>query len=134
MTAEPAFFDTNVLLYLISSDRRKADRAEELVAQGGTISVQVLNEMSHVMRRKAGMGWDAVRDILATLRAVLDVVPMDEDTHAQGIDLAQRHGFSVWDAMIVAAAQQSGAAVLWSEDMDGGLTLPSGLVLRNPFA
>ena len=134
MTAEPAFFDTNVLLYLISSDRRKADRAEELVAQGGTISVQVLNEMTHVMRRKAGMGWDAVRDILATLRGVLDVVPMDEDTQAQGIDLAQRHGFSVWDAMIVAAAQQSGAAVLWSEDMDGGLTLASGLAIRNPFA
>ena len=37
-----AFFDTNVLLYLLSGDNTKADRAEELVAEGGTISVQVL--------------------------------------------------------------------------------------------
>lgn len=131
---EIPFFDTNVLVYLLSADRRKADRAESLVASGGTISVQVLNEMAHVMRRKTGMGWGAVRDVLAALRAVLSVVPMDQDMHNLGIDLAERHGFSVWDAMIVAAAQRSGASVLWSEDMDGGLTLPGGPAIRNPFA
>jgi predicted nucleic acid-binding protein len=38
------FFDTNVLLYLLSEDAEKAHRAERLVRQGGGISVQVLNE------------------------------------------------------------------------------------------
>ena len=47
MSANP-FFDSNVLLYLASNDVAKANRAEALLADGGTISVQVLNEMSNV--------------------------------------------------------------------------------------
>src|SRR5690606_23711750 len=39
------FLDTNVLVYLASADRRKADIAERLLADGGTVSVQVLNEL-----------------------------------------------------------------------------------------
>jgi predicted nucleic acid-binding protein len=46
------FFDTNVLLYLLSEDAAKADRAEELIANGGVISVQVLNEFAVVASRK----------------------------------------------------------------------------------
>jgi predicted nucleic acid-binding protein len=38
-----SFFDTNVLLYIASGDPAKADRAERIIADGGTISVQVLN-------------------------------------------------------------------------------------------
>ena len=49
------FFDTNVLLYLVSEDTKKADRAEALVRQGGVISVQVLNEAANVARRKMRM-------------------------------------------------------------------------------
>jgi predicted nucleic acid-binding protein len=39
MNAADAFFDTNVLLYLLSADSTKADRAEDLIAGDGTISV-----------------------------------------------------------------------------------------------
>ena len=39
-----SFFDTNVLIYLASDDAAKADRAEAIVRDGGTVSVQVLNE------------------------------------------------------------------------------------------
>jgi predicted nucleic acid-binding protein len=46
MSGADAFFDTNVVLYLLSADAAKADRAEELLAAGGTISVQVLNGLS----------------------------------------------------------------------------------------
>jgi len=49
-----SFFDTNVLLYVASGDPAKADRAEELVHAGGTISVQVLNEITNVACRKKG--------------------------------------------------------------------------------
>ena len=54
-----SFFDTNVLLYIAGVDPAKADRAEELIDAGGTISVQVLNEITKVARRKMGMSWDA---------------------------------------------------------------------------
>ena len=55
MSAADVFFDTNVLLYLLSDDATKADRAESLLASGGTISVQVLNEFASVAAGKLAM-------------------------------------------------------------------------------
>lgn len=52
MSAAERFLDTKVLLYLLSRDNRKADRAEEVVAAGGILSVQVLNEFASVASRK----------------------------------------------------------------------------------
>jgi predicted nucleic acid-binding protein len=51
------FFDTNVVLYLVSGDVKKADLAEAALAGGGHVSVQVLNEFASFARRKAGMAW-----------------------------------------------------------------------------
>ena len=48
MSVVDAFFDTSVLLYLLSSDAAKSDRVETLLADRGTISVQVLNEFAAV--------------------------------------------------------------------------------------
>ena len=56
------FFDTNVLLYLLSADATKADRAEELLKdQGGIVNVQVLNEFVNVATRKLAMSFAEVR-------------------------------------------------------------------------
>ena len=54
------FIDTNILLYLLSADNDKADRAEMIVQAGGLISVQVLNEMANAARNE---NFDAVREI-----------------------------------------------------------------------
>jgi predicted nucleic acid-binding protein len=62
------FIDTNVLLNLASADPDKAARAEEIVAGGGTISVQALNELANVARRKMLLSWDETNELLATLR------------------------------------------------------------------
>ena len=61
MTSDKAFFDTNVLLYLLSEDTVKADRAESVIVQGGIISAQVLNEFASVARRKMAMPLPEVR-------------------------------------------------------------------------
>ena len=50
-----SFLDSNVLLYVASGDPATADRAEQLIGAGGMISVQVLNEITNVARRKMGM-------------------------------------------------------------------------------
>lgn len=52
-----SFFDTNVLVYLASDDTAKADRAEATIAGGCAISVQVLNELANVARRKMKLSW-----------------------------------------------------------------------------
>jgi predicted nucleic acid-binding protein len=127
------FFDTNVLLYLLSEDPEKADRAEALVRQGGGISVQVLNEALNVMRRKLGMSWREAREFLALVRSLLDVAPVTLDTHELGLDFAERYGLSTYDAMIAAAAALNACARLWSEDMQHGMRIGEGLRVENPF-
>lgn len=126
------FIDTNVLVYLASADPAKAARAEELVARGGTVSVQVLNELANVARRKMRLSWDETNELLATLRRLIDVVPVTVETHDRGLHVAERFGLSVYDAMIVAAAAIAGCGVLWTEDLQHGAVL-EGVRVSNPF-
>lgn len=127
------FFDTNVLLYLISQDQSKFQQATELLQDGGVISVQVLNEMIHVSRRKQAATWDKTDQLLASVRKACQVVALDEATHDQGRYLAERYQLSIYDAMIVAAAQRANVKVLYSEDMQDGLVIEKALTVKNPF-
>lgn len=131
MSAE-AFFDTNVLLYLLDADPHKAGVAERLLTEGGTISVQILNEFTNVARRKPALEWDELEETLGVLKAVCEVQPVTIATHERGLAIACRHKLSIYDALIVAAAAIAGATTLWSEDMQDGATL-DGVTIRNPF-
>jgi predicted nucleic acid-binding protein len=131
-TGKP-FFDTNVLLYLLSEDNRKADRAEAIIAEGGVISVQVLNEFTSVAFRKLGMSYAEIRDVLATVRAVCQSQALTVNTHERGLDIAERFDFSLYDSMIVSSAVESGCTVLYSEDMQHGQEVGGQLVVINPF-
>lgn len=128
-----SFFDSNVVLYLASGDAAKADRAERLIAAGGTVSVQVLNEIANVVRRKMHMTWAETQAFLDTIRAVLRVEPLTVETHEIGLALAERHGLSIYDAMIAAAALLAGCDTLWSEDMHHGALLDRRLRITDPF-
>ena len=133
MSAGEDFFDTHVLLYLLSADAAKADRAEELLAGGGTVSVQVLNEFASVASRKLRMPWTEIREVLAQVRAVCVVEPMNLETHDAALRVAGRYGLSIYDALIVAAALQAGCKTLQSEDMQDGRVIDRKLTIRNPF-
>jgi len=133
MKTDRPFFDTNVLLYLLSEDNRKADRAEAIVALGGIISVQVLNEFASVASRKLGMSYAEIRDALGAVRAVCQTQALTVDTHDRGLDIAERFGFSLYDSMIVSSALQSGCDILYSEDMQHGQEIDGQLMVVNPF-
>lgn len=128
-----SFFDTNVLVYIASDDTAKADRAEAAIAGGGTISVQVLNELANVARRKMRMTWTETNAFLDTLRSLLTVHPLTLEIHETGLALAQRYGLSTYDAMIAASALHAGCNTLWSEDMQHGLVVEDSLRIVNPF-
>ena len=128
-----SFFDTNVLVYLTSGDAAKADRAEAVLARGGAISVQVLNELANVARRKMKMSWDDTHAFLNMLRGLLTVHPLTVETHETGLRLAQRYGLSIYDAMIAASALHADCDTLWSEDMQHDMQLGEGLRIVNPF-
>jgi predicted nucleic acid-binding protein len=128
------FFDTNVVLHLLSADTAKADRAEELLARGGTISVQVLNEFVAVASRKLRMPLIEVREVLAQVRAVCAVEPMTIETHERALHIAERYGLAFYDALVVSAALLAGCKTLQLEDMQDGQVIERQLTIRNPFA
>jgi predicted nucleic acid-binding protein len=133
MSGGDDFFDTNVVLYLLSADPAKADRAEELLAIGGTISVQVLNEFVAVASRKLHMSWIEIREVLAQVRAVCAVEPVTIETHERALRLAERYGISIYDALIVSAALLANCKTLHSEDLQDGQVIERQLTIRNPF-
>jgi len=128
-----SFFDTNVLLYLAADEADKAETAERLLLGGGTISVQVLNEVANVARRKMRLSWMETHAFLGLIRGLLAVLPITLETHEAGLALAERYGLSTYDAMIAASALQGVCDTLWSEDMQDGMLLEGRLRIINPF-
>lgn len=133
MSASKFFIDTNIILYLFSADTVKADRAEQIISNGGTISIQVLNELAAVTQRKLRMSWSETSEILSTAQSVLSVESLTIETHELGCEMAQRYQLSVYDAMIVAAALLANCSTLYSEDMQQGLIVEKQLTIQNPF-
>lgn len=129
----PVSFDANILIYS-AQHSIKGDRARELMANGGIISVQALNEIANVARRKLGLSWRECRELIDGVRQFMETVPVTDAVHALGLRLAERYGFSIYDAMIVAAAVGAGCETLWTEDMHDGLVVEEGLTIRNLFA
>jgi len=132
-TKHKGFLDSNVVLYLLSDDSSKADSAEALLKTHPVISVQVLNEVTHVCIRKLKMGWDEVAQFLDLVRSFCKVVPLTIGTHDRARQIAERHRLSFYDSCIVAAAADAGCLILYSEDMSHGQILEDSLTIRNPF-
>lgn len=128
-----SFIDTNVLVYVASGDPVKAERAEKIIADGGTISVQVLNELANVAHRKMRMTWSETRALLSIIRALLPVQPISVEIHETGLALAERYSLSIYDAMIAASALHAECDTLWSEDMHEGMVIQDQLRIANPF-
>jgi predicted nucleic acid-binding protein len=133
MNGADAFFDTSVLLYLLSADSGKADRVEQLLSLRGVVSVQVLNEFAVVALRKLRMPLSEVREILDTIRAVCTVVPLTIETHERGLGVIERYGFSLYDSMLVASALMAGATLLYAEDLQHRQLVDDQLRVTNPF-
>jgi predicted nucleic acid-binding protein len=126
------FFDSNILIYAYSTDRRR-QHAIEALAQGGWISAQVLNEFTNVLRVKQKQEWSAIELAVASVRRQFpDVRPLTAETHAAALALARDHGFAFYDALIVAAAIEAGCDTLYSEDLQHGRSI-GGLAIVNPF-
>ena len=128
------FFDTNVILNAFSQNDARGQVAETLLAAGGALSVQVLNEFVAVSRRKLDKSWKEVRRALEILRVFCaEPVSLTVETHKRAVHLAERYGYSIYDALIIAAALHVGARTLYSEDMRDGQAI-GGLTIRNPFS
>jgi predicted nucleic acid-binding protein len=128
------FFDTNVLLYAIAKNDPRASKSEELLACGGIISVQSLNEFVAVARRKLDMPWKELSEILDLLCVLCpDPIPISFDTHKTAVTIAEQYGYGIYDALQISAALESGCNTFFSEDLQDGQIIRRQLTIRNPF-
>lgn len=129
-----AFFDTNVLVYILGQHDHRTKAAEALVARGGVVSVQVLNELVAVARRKLSMTWPDIEEALAAIRVLCpEPVPLSIETHESGLRLAVQYQCHIYDALVVAAALEAQCTTLYSEDLQDGQVIDGRLTIRNPF-
>jgi predicted nucleic acid-binding protein len=129
------FFDTNVLVYATAEHDKRWPVATELLAGGGTISAQVLNEFANVARHKLRWTWPEIKSGLAGFRVLCpDPLPIGVATHEAALDIADRDGVAFYDALIVASAREAGCSTLFTEDMQHGRVIAGRLTIRNPFA
>jgi predicted nucleic acid-binding protein len=133
------FVDTNVLMYAHdTSAGAKHERAKAIVEElwrdrSGVVSTQVLQEVAVNLRRKSGRPLDAktTREIVADY-LTWHVIVNSAESILEALDLEARYQISFWDAMVVQAAQASGAEILYSEDLSAGQMYGSVRVI-NPL-
>ena len=130
-----AFFDTNILIYALAKGDPRSKKAEELLAAGGVLSVQILNEFVSVARRKILLSWSEVTEALHAIRVLCpSPPPITVDTHDGALKIAEKHGYGIYDALVVATALEAGCETLYSEDLQDGQTINGQVTIRNPFA
>ena len=128
------FFDSNVLLYTLDAGAYRQEQAITALRQGGTISVQVLNEVVNAARRKFKLSWSETAKAVTAMRAFCrGPVPLTLQIHERAVELAMHHSFSIYDALIVASALEAKCDVLLSEDMQDGRLIDGRLRIQNPF-
>lgn len=136
--SDKCFVDTNILFY--AHDREsglKHDRAKWLVQElwdsgTGVLSTQVLQEFCVSVRRLAAkLPVEEVRRLLQDLLS-WEIVVNTGQSVLGALEIEARYKISFWDALIVHAAQASGADVLYSEDLNDGQVYGSVRVV-NPL-
>lgn len=131
------FLDTNVVVYLFDRDTPgKQARARQILDEDRAslvISTQVLQEFYVTVTRKLGTplaereAAAAVEDLMA-----LEVVVIDVPLIRAAMDMSRKRRLSLWDSLIVEAANANGCRRLLSEDFQEGARFGPTTV-ENPF-
>jgi predicted nucleic acid-binding protein len=135
----PIFVDTNILVYALDAGagdkQRQAAAWMELIWRSGRgrLSTQVLHEFYVTVTQKLrpGLPRPEAQAEGRGLQAWRPVA-LDESVLERAWTVEQRLGLSLWDSLIVAAAQASGCGHLLTEDLQDGQQL-DGVQVLNPF-
>ena len=132
-----AGLDSNILIYAaLEPASDKGALAADLIARvapGGILAAQALLDFVAVIRRRAPDLTPAAIAQVDAWASVFETAPTTLPVMRAALALVAAHQFQVWDAVIWAASKQAGATVLFSEDMQDGLTL-NGMTVVNPFS
>lgn len=125
--------DSNVAVYALM-DEAKSGQALSALRSADFVSVQVLNELASVARRKLRLQWAEVALLVDKTRdAVATVLPILDEHNADALRIAARYQLSFYDALMLAVALSGGARTFYSEDMQHDLMIDGTLRVVDPF-
>lgn len=128
------FLDTNILVHAVTEGDPRQAPAAALLAEGGTISVQVLNESAAVARRRLCFTWPELRQATDSVRALCGPArPLTAATQDAALDLAGRLGCQFYDTLILASALEAGCDTVLTEDLQHGQRIEGRLTIRTAF-
>jgi len=129
----PVFLDSNIVLYALGDDDAKKSPALALLAAMPCISTQVVNECSHVLRRRLNWQTAQIAEELLSILQLVQLQQVDMQTIQQAWIIAARYGFSHYDSLIIASSLISHCEILYSEDLQHGQVIQNRLTVINPF-
>jgi predicted nucleic acid-binding protein len=131
------FIDSNIWLYAFieANETIKEARARSIIRDNSNIviSTQVINEVSVNLIKKAGFAEDEIRQLVTSFYQRYTVSNISPDTLLLASQLREKYQCSYWDSLIIASALESGASIIYSEDMHDGLLVDGRLTIINPF-
>ncbi|MEN8220116.1 MAG: PIN domain-containing protein [Pseudomonadota bacterium] len=128
------FLDTNVLIYSVSNDIVKKQRAIELLGKKNVvISTQIISESINVMYRKLNYDYSQIRRITDKFVEKAILYPITHDTIRRALKIAEISGYSYYDSQVIASALENDCTILYSEDMQHEQKIESHLKIVNPF-
>lgn len=130
------FIDTNIWLYAFieTDDSVKSATARTLIQETEPVlSTQVINEVCVNLLRRANFTEEQVSRLIESFYEKYPVIELNRSILLTASRLRQRYSLSFWDSTIVASALGAGVSILYSEDMQHGLTIEKRLQVLNPF-
>ena len=133
------FFDTNILVYSADeSDARKQKIATALIKDAinsgnGVISTQCLQEFFNVAQKKLNITKQAAKELVEYFADNLPVATISVPLILSAVDISIKNKFSFWDSLILSAANDTGCATVYSEDLTDR-QIVGGAMIQNPFA
>ncbi|MBE9110866.1 PIN domain-containing protein [Nodosilinea sp. LEGE 07298] len=131
------FVDSNVWLYAFNrrQDEAKHQIAKAIVAEPDLlVSTQVINEVCKNLLQKASFSEAQISKVITAFYKRCRVTHLSKEILLQASVLRTRYQLSFWDSLICAAALNTGAIILYSEDMHDGLNIENRLTVTNPFS
>lgn len=129
------FIDTNILIYLYSTDQEDKRIASQKVIEKNNciVSTQVLQEFANILRKKHDAEWKNIAAAIDEVAASATVFINKPETIKRAVEVADKYKFSFYDSLIIAAALESNCKILYTEDLQHKQLIYGKLQIVNPF-
>ena len=135
MSADKAFIDTNIFIYIQRTDVPNKTKISEKTIDffECVASTQVLNETCNILTRKYPSPKEEINRVLHSIQESCTIVTVTDDYPCKALDYHFKYSISYYDALMVAAALEANCKYLISEDMQDGLIIEKKLQILNIY-